>query len=360
MLTNVGAANLLDPQDQALLWDQASEAFGESASVVRRFELSSGERIQARCTPIRIGAIVAGVLIEVGPAPLAAQQPQRTAAQAQQSEYSSPAWTELERQLDAPAVRSAMRIRIIGEASTGKLGVAARIHDARHPSEPHTVHPAALTLAHGTQSWLTSVIARLKDPRGTVVIKNIDQLALNVGNALVELLDAARDPLPLLIATSTSSTQAYSVLEDRFGGPVLRVPPLRDRRADIPNLAHEAIRRTGSAARRVGNQACAALCSYGWPGNFRQLNTVMSEAVRAAGASDVGLEHLPDDISADVPRGRRRTLSGMERMERDAILAALREQQGNKSRAAAALGLSRSTMYRKLRLFGLDADRALL
>ena len=60
LLTNSAAADLLQPSDQALLWDQAAEAFGEQTTVLRPFRLASGEQIQARCTPVRIGRTASG------------------------------------------------------------------------------------------------------------------------------------------------------------------------------------------------------------------------------------------------------------------------------------------------------------
>jgi transcriptional regulator of acetoin/glycerol metabolism len=92
------------------------------------------------------------------------------------------------------------------------------------------------------------------------------------------------------------------------------------------------------------------ICGYSWPGNIRQLE----EALRAAvGRRPVG-ELQPEDLPGYCHQSARRQLSGLEALERDAIVRALHDADGNRVQAAAALGIARSSLYRKLRSFGIE------
>ena len=106
---------------------------------------------------------------------------------------------------------------------------------------------------------------------------------------------------------------------------------------------------------RVGHRAMMALTNYAWPGNVSQLKRVLAHAARVGRGTDIRLEHLGSDIY--VSAHGRRTLTRLESLERDAIVEALRECGGNRIQAAAALGMSRSTLYRRLRAFGLEPGR---
>jgi transcriptional regulator of acetoin/glycerol metabolism len=358
MLTNAASANLLEPGDQPLLWEQASESFGEAVSVVRRIQLSTGGELQAHCTPVRLGALPVGALIEM----LVKRGPlqEAEACELARGTRRHGLQRDLETQLRSPAVRDAHRLRIVGENASGKLTVATRIHRARNGNEPCTVIPASLLPVQGVQVWIGSVLERLADPRGTVVIKNLDLLGEDAGRTLADSIESLCGPVPLLIATQTAvAGDGHTPFLDRFGGLVLRVPPLRERTVELPRVIRDLLRTSASPDRRIGNRAMVSLCSYSWPGNLRQLSSVLAEATLSAGAGDIELEHLPDEI-AGANYGRNRKLSRLETREREAIVEALEEHQGNKVRAAESLGMSRSTLYRKLRLFGLDTDRALL
>jgi sigma-54 dependent transcriptional regulator, acetoin dehydrogenase operon transcriptional activator AcoR len=109
---------------------------------------------------------------------------------------------------------------------------------------------------------------------------------------------------------------------------------------------------------RVGHRAMVALTNYAWPGNMPQLERVVKHAAKTCRGADIGVEHLGTEISASA-HGRK-TLTRLESLERDAIVDALRECGGNKIKAAVALGMSRSTLYRRLRSFGLEPGRTVL
>jgi transcriptional regulator of acetoin/glycerol metabolism len=154
-------------------------------------------------------------------------------------------------------------------------------------------------------------------------------------------------------AATTESCRGASTVYDS----ILGVPALRQRREDIPELV-QGVLRASDLTVRVGHRAMVALTNYAWPGNLPQLERVVKHAARTCRGADIGVEHLGAEISASA--SGRKTLTRLEALERDAIVDALREYGGNRIKAAAALGMSRSTLYRRLRSFGLEPARTVL
>jgi hypothetical protein len=98
--------------------------------------------------------------------------------------------------------------------------------------------------------------------------------------------------------------------------------------------------------------------NFGWPGNFPQRQQVVRDTARQAHGAIIGVEHLADYVGGSVRH--RRQLSRLEALEREAIVDALRDNGGNRAQLAAAPGLSRSVLHRRLRQFGLDSNRAIV
>lgn len=136
----------------------------------------------------------------------------------------------------------------------------------------------------------------------------------------------------------------------------IRLPPLRDRREDIGDLADkfavEFARRHGRALKPIERAARAALEGYEWPGNIRALRNSVERAVILSRAETLSLADfgLPDPTTSGVGRGVRGSL---EKVERKAIVQALKRHDGNVSQAAAELGLTRGSLYRRLSKHGL-------
>ncbi len=141
----------------------------------------------------------------------------------------------------------------------------------------------------------------------------------------------------------------------------LHMPPLRDRREDIPILARYFLSRLGGGKEEeeVGltEEALEALTTYDWPGNVRELENALERAAVVASGRAVRPEHLPDRVLEsptprlvdDLPPPN----PPMEVIERAYIEWVLRAEEGNKSRAAEVLGIDPSTLYRKLNRYGL-------
>jgi transcriptional regulator with PAS, ATPase and Fis domain len=131
----------------------------------------------------------------------------------------------------------------------------------------------------------------------------------------------------------------------------IRIPPLRERRDDIPLLAAGFLREFGGATAELTTNAMDALCCHDWPGNVRELRNVLARAVIVCDGRFIAAE----DLCLRV-RAHSAPIAGtnLRALERQAIERALREAHGNKVKAAEQLGISRMQLYGRLRKFGLE------
>jgi transcriptional regulator of acetoin/glycerol metabolism len=322
--------------------------------VTRTMQLSGGSTITARCTPIMTGARPVGALIEVK---LTARSPaaSRPRGKVTVAPKQSRATVQFEREL-ADMVRSpASRILVEGEPGSGRMSTARRIHGLRCPGTKLAVYPGGLAQVQGGPVWLAELARLLSDESVTVTVTNLELLDERTHQGLADLLDGQPGPRLVLMtcAAMTENRRAASTVCDS----ILQVPALRQRREDIPELVQR-ILRASDVTVRVGHRAMVALTNYAWPGNMPQLERVVKHAAKTCRGADIGVEHLGTEISASA-HGRK-TLTRLESLERDAIVDALRECGGNKIKTAVALGMSRSTLYRRLRSFGLEPGRTVL
>ncbi len=133
----------------------------------------------------------------------------------------------------------------------------------------------------------------------------------------------------------------------------ITVPPLRDRKSDIPALARHVLARLGHA-REPDEKVLALLADYDWPGNVRELENVLERALILAGGDEVGPQHiqLPEAVLVR-PAGPGGGQS-LPAMEEEMLRDALRRAAGNKSKAAKLLGITRRMLYTKLARFGIE------
>ena len=142
----------------------------------------------------------------------------------------------------------------------------------------------------------------------------------------------------------------------------VEVPPLRDRREDIPLLAEHFLRRmevrSGRSGLRFPSEALALLDRYGWPGNVRELENTVERMVVLSRDDTIALETLPEPIRGGPTAGRtsfRLPAGGvsLEELEKDLIRQALERSDGNRTHAARLLGLTRNTLLYRMRKHGL-------
>ncbi|WP_374483729.1 sigma-54-dependent Fis family transcriptional regulator [Zoogloea sp.] len=149
----------------------------------------------------------------------------------------------------------------------------------------------------------------------------------------------------------------------------INIPSLRDRAADIPLLGEHYLERLarqhGLAPRRLSRGAIEQLQQYAWPGNIREFRNVMESMLLTSQEAVLTEADLPPDLRAslgsapalgtDLPGGDSRDLTCLENAERDAILRAIKGCRGNMTAVARELGIAKSTVYVKLKRFGLES-----
>ena len=143
----------------------------------------------------------------------------------------------------------------------------------------------------------------------------------------------------------------------------LHLPPLRQRRDDIPLLAEHFLQRIAviraEPPKHLSEAALAALLDYTWPGNVRELENAIERAIILTGSAEIPLSALPDRVTERraEPLVSPRTPPNptLEAVERAYIMWVLQSESGNKSRTAEVLGIDPSTLYRKLSRYGVEA-----
>ena len=134
----------------------------------------------------------------------------------------------------------------------------------------------------------------------------------------------------------------------------IHVPPLRDRKDDIPPLINEFMqefaKENGKDIKNIDNHARAALYKYSWPGNIRQLKNCMESAVVMCSSDTITLNDLPPTIKSESSANSMQIPFGvtLEEAEKIIIQQTLAQNQGNKSKTAEVLGIGRKTLHRKL------------
>jgi sigma-54 dependent transcriptional regulator, acetoin dehydrogenase operon transcriptional activator AcoR len=344
VISNPAAARLLGGTDQALLWEQAARTVEQGRATSR--PLVVGEReFDARYRPVLDGGRVVGAVVQlVEPRPAVAAAPEvpplpgfvaRCAAMRQAVR-------------DARAAhRERLPLLVRGESGTGKLALPRALHAGARPE----CLDAALIPVDGPAAWLSAVRCALGSG-APLVVRHVEQVPPALAVTLGALLDAA--PPGTRLAATALAGDVHPALLARLGVVTVELPPLRDRTDELPELLRAIGQRVGGARRTWSPEAVQVLTRAHWPGNVRQLEAVVRAVLATRPAGPVRSRDLPEELRTPP----RRRLSRLDRTELSTITETLRHTRGNKLEAAALLGVSRSTLYRKLRSYGIDLDSA--
>jgi two-component system response regulator HydG len=276
------------------------------------------------------------------------------------------------------AARTSHPVLIVGEPGTGKEVIARAIHSASaHRRMPFRVRNCATLRAIDLEREIVGpgeiFDGRASVGRGTLFLDQIVDLSLELQGTLLRAIQGIEsnskgdEDCPQqqtrIIAASTRDLQ-LAVSEGvfrrdlffRLNALSLRVPPLRERRRDIPLLASSLLNKLSQASGtqyRLNDGALQALLTYDWPGNVRELQACLERACGAAFGPIITVLDLPSEVSgqsgatdARFPNVRVVPLSELERRS---IEETLKLVAGNKQVAAELLGIGKSTLYRKLR-----------
>ena len=298
------------------------------------------------------------------------------------------------------AAPSEATVLLLGESGTGKELLARAIHDnsarAGRPFVP--VNCAAIPegileaeLFGYEKGAFTGAVARREGrfeaaAGGTLFLDEIGEIPSHVQVKLlrvlqegeIERLGAAGRPTPidLRLVAATNLDLARAVREGRFREDLyyrlnvisVPIPPLRDRRDDVPLLIEHFIQvyreKNGKSIVGCSRRALELLTSYPWPGNVRELENAIERAVVLTRSNSLDEEDLPREVRTAMPGGiEGRVLSfpigtPLEEVERQAIHETLRHTKGDKRLAAQLLGIATRTIYRKLEAEGGEPDPA--
>jgi transcriptional regulator with PAS, ATPase and Fis domain len=281
-------------------------------------------------------------------------------------------------------------VLVYGESGTGKEFIVRLIHDQspRAPGPFVSINCAALTetlleseLFGHVRGAFTGAVrdkAGLFEVagNGTLFLDEIGEVAPTVQAKLLRALQereirrvgAERNikvNARVVAATNRDlrgAVEAGTFREDlyfRLGAFVITVPPLRERREDIPPLVHDFLGRAATRVKKdvktVSPDAMTALMNYHWPGNVRELEHAIERAVIVARGNSIKVRELPPEVSQKTRLRPADDSLDLQAQERAMIERALERFRGNRRQAADALKISTVTLWRKMKQYGLGA-----
>jgi DNA-binding NtrC family response regulator len=280
-------------------------------------------------------------------------------------------------------------VLVRGPSGTGKEVVARAIHSGspRRDSPMVTINCAALQeslleselFGHEKGAFTGAVQAKpgLVEVAegGTLFIDEIGEMAVGLQAKLLRVLEdghfrrvggTTEQRADVRVVAATNRVLEDEIKSNRFREDLyyrlnvitMRLPPLRERRSDIPELVEYFLdtRQVGPARCRVATEALGALVRYDWPGNIRELANVLERAQILAEDVLITMDDLPDALLLAAPAAAGEDESGhnLQDAQRRHVLAVLQEEKGNKAHAARALGISRRALYRLIEKYQLD------
>ncbi|MBZ5599833.1 MAG: sigma-54 dependent transcriptional regulator [Acidobacteriia bacterium] len=288
----------------------------------------------------------------------------------------------------AKAAHSSHPVLILGESGTGKEMVARSIHFSGPfrdkpfiPVDCGSLVPTlieselfgyvkgAFTGANQSKEGLLAIAEG-----GTVFLDEVGELSVDLQAKLLRAIQekeirpvgsTKRVPINVRILAATNRDLEQAVAQGTFRRDLyfrlnvlsLRIPPLRERRQDIPLLAAhflERLSRTSGQERVLSDDALKAMLAYDWPGNVRELENCLERACAFTTGPIVHVNDLPTSIHSapdGMPSGGDLTarIIPMAELEKQTILSAIAQLNGDKLLAARLLGIGKTTLYRKLK-----------
>jgi two-component system response regulator HydG len=279
-------------------------------------------------------------------------------------------------------------VLILGESGTGKELVARSVHFSgvrkNKPFVPVDCAGLVPTLIEselfgyvkgaftGAQHGRTGLLE--SGNGGTVFLDEIGDLPVDLQAKLLRALqereirpvgatERVHIDLRIIAATNRDLESAIRTgafrqdLYFRLNVVQIKLPPLRERKTDIPLLVHSFLEKFSDAQRpirTISEDAMRRLMAYDWPGNVRELENAVERAVALGSGPILHIADLPSNLqeSSEEHTLRSDELVTLEELERRAILRALRETSGDKLAAARLLGIGKTTLYRKLKQYG--------
>ncbi|MEQ3554544.1 helix-turn-helix domain-containing protein [Pseudonocardia nematodicida] len=358
VMMNDRARELIAPSDQVPLLAGAADALSSGRSRQLVLDLPSGMIARVQCRPSwaesgSSGGVVQVTLTHRESTAVRTAAPTITTA-LPTAVGSGALWTKCAQAVDRH-LRTREWVVLQGEPGSGRTTLARATHHLHTPAG----HVRVLDAADFSPRWLSEVSDELTGGTGTLVLREVDRLPASAATALADALEPLRestDPArPWVVATRGPAA------EDAVDPPELagllhafprtiEVPPLRHHVEDVTELVPYLLTRlTRGNDLSCSREALRVLMRNRWPGNVEQLYQVLRKVVARRRTGEIRVEDLPPETRALT----RRVLTPLESIECDAIVDALLDADGNKAEAARRLGMSRATIYRKIRGYGI-------
>jgi len=294
-------------------------------------------------------------------------------------------------ELARTAARSNSTILVLGESGTGKevLSRAIHVESPRHDQPFVAVSCAALTetlleselFGHEKGSF-TGAIARRKGKfeqahGGTLFLDEVGDIGPKLQLDLLRVLEERKlqrvggneqIEVDVRIIAATNRDLRKAALEGKFREdlyyrlnviPIL-IPPLRDRREDIPLLVENFLERLAAEMKKkidgLSAEAMSAVLAHDWPGNVRELRNVLERGAVVTQGTTIQLPDLGLPARGEPHPPRPGTMASLEEVERRHVAAVLSHTGGNVSQSARILGIDRVTLYNKMKKWGLRRD----
>ncbi len=212
---------------------------------------------------------------------------------------------------------------------------------------------------------------------GTLFLDEVNSMPLDMQVKLLRVLQqnevtrlGGEQPVPLNVRIVAASNRSLEELVReghfrldlfyRLGVVVLKIPPLRERVKDIPVLFKHLLRKIshsiGKSVTCSEDDILPALCAYDWPGNVREMENYIERAVVLARDGVLTVGHFPEKLCPKATKVGEVNLHYLALKERESIIKMIEMYHGNISKAAKNLGISRNTLYAKLKSYGIAAD----
>lgn len=282
-------------------------------------------------------------------------------------------------------------VLITGESGTGKELVARAIHNLSPRRDGHFVAINCAAIPEGLleselfgymKGAFTGASANKKGlfemaDKGTLFLDEISEMPLNLQAKLLRVIEdrtfrrigGTSDIKSDVRIISATNRDINSILNNghfredlyfRLNVLSINIPPLRDRREDIPLLANHFLERFSSNKKRFSAEALEALKNYHWKGNVRELENLVERVSLLCESPLIGIEHLPEEIrTAEMIRDVAIPSDGLnfekviEEMEKSYLIQALEKTQGVKTEAAKLLNLTFRSFRHKLKKYGI-------
>lgn len=263
---------------------------------------------------------------------------------------------------------SAAAVLLEGESGTGKQLIADAIHSLSHRCSGPLIRVNCAAIPR--DSFEVELFASIAAANcGTLLIDEIAEIPSHVQSKLFRVLQEQK-PCRVIAITSRNTTKLLQdghLKKDLYfciSTIKISVPPLRERLDDVPLIVRHFLDRFNKQYKRrirgVSQETMFCLLRYDWPGNIRELESVIERAVLFCSGKKLVPECLPDELQSKDLRNIAFVippLVSIEEIERQAIVQTLARTSGNVKLSARILQYPRPTFYRKLKKFGIRVDR---